>query len=623
MDILTLAMAKNAFSSILGEKGDTGNGIKSIIMNDDYTLTIEFTDGTSYTTPSIRGEKGQTGSKGANGDKGETGDSAYIIAVNNGFEGTEEEWLESLKVDESTVESIVNKVVEDSVNEISENISKLSSEIANYHRVEPASVNKYDIATEHGLVTYTDGKFNASENFRSTRFLPIKPNQQYIIGVSSSLDPSLVSFTVSAIVFYDSNKDYISGLSNANSFTTPENAMYYRCSIYYSGAEANIVQINRCQIEEGNKLTQWREYKEETGYIAEQYAENIFEISNVELNIQNGYIGTDGIFYENASYECVLLEVDEKEVYFINSYSNGASNMAIAYVYDENMKRIPYGTNITVSQENINERIVIPDGAKYMAITSYKRNNMSYLSLRKVNIIGSKNLPLKNKNFIALGDSIVAQNPSWRDTFIEKTGAKQILCTAVAGARLCDYNDTVLNGTDFTGHGNTVCNQVQAILNSPPTENIDFFMICAGTNDTGFTVEQLKAKDVSQFYSANLPIDIDTVDRTVIDGAMRWIAEKLWSIQPNATIFFATPIQAHQGIRTTWYLHYFSEYMKTVGAYLGTPIIPAFSESGIYSAFENNNANGKYLVDGLHPNPDGKVKLGNYYANAVGKYFLY
>lgn len=502
-------------------------------------------------------------------------------------------------------------------------ISELSQEINNYHRIELASVNKYEVATEHGLITYTDGKFNVSENFRSTRFLPIKPNQQYIIGVASSSDPTLVSFTVSAVVFYDSNKDYISGLSNVNSFTTPENAMYYRCSIYYSGTEANIVQINRCQIEEGNTLTSLRYYKEETGYIAEQYAENIFEISNVELNIQNGYIGADGIFRENASYECVLLEVDEKEVYFINSYSNGASNMAIAYVYDENMKVIPYGTKITVSQENINERFVIPVGAKYMAVTSYKRNNISYLLLRKANLIGSRNLPLKNKNFIALGDSIVAQNISWRDTFIEKTGAKQIMCTAVAGAHLCDYNDTVLNGTDFTEHGNTVCNQVQAILNNPPTENIDFFMVCAGTNDTGFSVEQLKAKDVSQFYSANQPIDIDTVNRTVIDGAMRWIAEKLWSIQPNATIFFATPIQAYQGIRTTWYLHYFSEYMKTVGDYLATPIIPAFSESGIYSAFENNNANGKYLIDGLHPNSDGKVKLGTYYANVVGKYFTY
>ena len=43
-------------------------------MNNDYTLTIKFTDGTSYTTPSIRGEKGDTGSKGAKGEKGDKGE---------------------------------------------------------------------------------------------------------------------------------------------------------------------------------------------------------------------------------------------------------------------------------------------------------------------------------------------------------------------------------------------------------------------------------------------------------------------------------------------------------------------------------------------------------------------
>lgn len=51
--------------SAAGEKGDTGTGISSCTLNSDYTLTINFTDGTSYTTPvSIRG---------ATGAKGETG----------------------------------------------------------------------------------------------------------------------------------------------------------------------------------------------------------------------------------------------------------------------------------------------------------------------------------------------------------------------------------------------------------------------------------------------------------------------------------------------------------------------------------------------------------------------
>ena len=52
--VLTLGIPK-------GDKGDTGNGIDHVVLNEDYTLTIFFTDGTSTITTSIRGEKGETG----------------------------------------------------------------------------------------------------------------------------------------------------------------------------------------------------------------------------------------------------------------------------------------------------------------------------------------------------------------------------------------------------------------------------------------------------------------------------------------------------------------------------------------------------------------------------------
>ena len=49
------------------------NGIKSVILNADYTLTLTFDDGTSYTTPSIRGAVGATGSPGKDGSDGSNG----------------------------------------------------------------------------------------------------------------------------------------------------------------------------------------------------------------------------------------------------------------------------------------------------------------------------------------------------------------------------------------------------------------------------------------------------------------------------------------------------------------------------------------------------------------------
>lgn len=47
-----------------GFDGKDGNGIESAVLNDDYTLTLTFDDGTSYTTPNIRGATGNPGVDG-------------------------------------------------------------------------------------------------------------------------------------------------------------------------------------------------------------------------------------------------------------------------------------------------------------------------------------------------------------------------------------------------------------------------------------------------------------------------------------------------------------------------------------------------------------------------------
>lgn len=47
--------------------GKDGNGIASAVLNADYTLTLTFTDGTKYTTPSLRGAPGVDGNNGKDG----------------------------------------------------------------------------------------------------------------------------------------------------------------------------------------------------------------------------------------------------------------------------------------------------------------------------------------------------------------------------------------------------------------------------------------------------------------------------------------------------------------------------------------------------------------------------
>ena len=75
---------------VQGETGATGVGISNVTLNADYTLTITLSDGTSYTTGSIRGaqgERGLQGEQGVQGERGETG-TAATIAVGTVASGT-------------------------------------------------------------------------------------------------------------------------------------------------------------------------------------------------------------------------------------------------------------------------------------------------------------------------------------------------------------------------------------------------------------------------------------------------------------------------------------------------------------------------------------------------------
>jgi len=69
-----------------GIQGETGTSISSVVLNQNYTLTVNFSDGTSYTTPtSIRGETGPQGIQGIQGIQGKTGNGIASIIRNQDY----------------------------------------------------------------------------------------------------------------------------------------------------------------------------------------------------------------------------------------------------------------------------------------------------------------------------------------------------------------------------------------------------------------------------------------------------------------------------------------------------------------------------------------------------------
>lgn len=85
-----------------GSKGEPGKGIKSVVLNADYTLSLTFDDGTVYTTPSIRGASGKDGEDGENGTDGvgiasieqtttstvDGGNNVFTVTLTNGVSAT-------------------------------------------------------------------------------------------------------------------------------------------------------------------------------------------------------------------------------------------------------------------------------------------------------------------------------------------------------------------------------------------------------------------------------------------------------------------------------------------------------------------------------------------------------
>ncbi|MED0776605.1 hypothetical protein ACGFZ1_20385 [Bacillus velezensis] len=69
----------------------TGKSAYDIALDNGFSGTVE------EWLASLKGEKGNTGAKGATGVAGKDGKSAYELAVQQGFSGTLDEWLASLK----------------------------------------------------------------------------------------------------------------------------------------------------------------------------------------------------------------------------------------------------------------------------------------------------------------------------------------------------------------------------------------------------------------------------------------------------------------------------------------------------------------------------------------------
>lgn len=125
---------KDGVNGIDGSDGSPGiNGIDGADGKSAYEIAVNngFVGTEKEWLISLKGSDGKDGANGKDGVDGEPGadgKSAYEIAVSNGFVGTEAEWLESLKGDETDLQQLKDSI-QFSFQEIEDELISLKARI--------------------------------------------------------------------------------------------------------------------------------------------------------------------------------------------------------------------------------------------------------------------------------------------------------------------------------------------------------------------------------------------------------------------------------------------------------------------------------------------------------------
>lgn len=224
----------------------------------------------------------------------------------------------------------------------------------------------------------------------------------------------------------------------------------------------------------------------------------------------------------------------------------------------------------------------------------------------------------EDKNIMVLGDSITENEIGWVQRFKQIIKPKTWTNLAVGGAKWCNEDNTIIDGTT-SGDNNVISNQVyKAINGSYPTP--DIIIISAGTNDWRNTTEDIE----KQFTNGgNTYIPLSSVDLKSWSGAIRYAVENLSTKWLNAQIFICTPNQATQSMKTYISIRDKGKIIKDVCHRLSIPVLDVGGECGICGLYENNDgSNGRYLWDGLHENSNGAYKHGEYIAKQIASRYV-
>lgn len=140
----------------------------------------------------------------------------------------------------------------------------------------------------------------------------------------------------------------------------------------------------------------------------------------------------------------------------------------------------------------------------------------------------------------------------------------------------------------------------------------DIFAFAMGTNDSEESFGDPEKALSGKSLDGNADVDLFTTA-----GAMRWCIQRIAEEFPKARIFVLTPLQAADPEHNKKTEKQIKDIFIPVAGGMSVQLIDCFHNSGICEKFEVEDSEGRYLIDGLHPKPNGRELEGRYAAKEI------